>query len=142
MRYLGSERLIFCAAPDYLAQHGIPQSLAQLEQHKAIVYNRIDGSTSPWHVASLDGRITTRTVAHRMALADGEAQRSAVAAGLGVAQMATWLMEQQLAQGELIPILPQLSVAGLPLYVVWPRRKQLMPKVDALLNTLAKLQVE
>ncbi|CCP04554.1 putative RuBisCO transcriptional regulator [Erwinia amylovora Ea644] len=142
VRYLGSERLIFCAAPDYLAQHGMPQSLAQLEQHKAIVYNHIDGSTSPWHVASLDGRITTRTVAHRMALADGEAQRSAVAAGLGVAQMATWLMEQQLAQGELIPILPQLSVAGLPLYVVWPRRKQLMPKVDALLNTLAKLQVE
>jgi len=30
----------------------------------------------------------------------------------------------------------------LPLYVVWPRKKQLTPKVDALLNTLEKLRIE
>lgn len=142
VRYQGCERLIFCASPAYLAQHGTPQSLAELEQHRAIVYYRGDGSTSPWHVTSPDGRVTTRTVAHRMALGDGEAQRAAVMAGLGVAQMATWLMEEQLANGELVPFLPELSVPGLPLYVVWPRKKQLTPKVDALLNTLEKLRIE
>ncbi|KMV68648.1 LysR family transcriptional regulator, partial [bacteria symbiont BFo1 of Frankliniella occidentalis] len=81
VRYQGCERLIFCASPAYLAQHGTPQSLAELEQHRAIVYYRGDGSTSPWHVTSPDGRVTTRTVAHRMALGDGEAQRAAVMAG-------------------------------------------------------------
>lgn len=141
VRYLGCEQLIFCASPDYLAQHGTPQSLAELEQHRAIVYERIDGSTSPWHVAAPDGRVTPRTVAHRMALGDGEAQRSAVIAGLGVAQMATWLMEEQLASGELVAFLPQLTVPGLPLYVVWPRRKQLTPKVDALLEALEGLKI-
>jgi len=141
VRYLGCEQLIFCASPDYLAQHGTPQSLEALEQHRAIVYDRIDGSTSPWHVTSPDGRITTRTVPHRMALGDGEAQRSAVMAGLGVAQMATWLMEEQLARGELVGFLPELAVPGLPLYVVWPRRKQLTPKVDALLSALETLRI-
>lgn len=142
VRYLGSEKLIFCASPDYLAQHGTPPSLNALEQHRAIVYDRIDGSTSPWHVASPDGRLTTRTVAHRMALGDGEAQLSAVLAGLGVAQMATWLMGDRLARGELVPFLPELTVPGLPLYIVWPRRKQLTPKVDALLNALEALTIE
>lgn len=141
VRYQGCEQLIFCATPGYLARHGMPQSLAELEQHRAIVYDRIDGSTSPWHVAAPDGRITPRTVPHRMALGDGEAQRSAVVAGLGVAQMATWLIEEQLERGELVSFLPQLTVPGLPLYVVWPRRKQLTPKVDALLGALERLRI-
>jgi len=140
-RYLGNEQLIFCAAPHYLAQHGTPDSLESLSDHQAIVYDRVDGSTSPWNIASPDGRIATRTVPHRMALGDGEAQVAAVVAGLGVAQMATWLMEKQLAEGQLVQILPELAVTGLPLYVVWPRRKQLTPKVDALLTALEGLSI-
>ncbi|WP_428946209.1 LysR substrate-binding domain-containing protein [Pantoea sp. FN060301] len=140
-RFLGNERLIFCAAPHYLAQYGTPQTLEELSKHRAIVYHRVDGSTSPWHIAAPDGRIAPRNVAYRMALGDGEAQISAVVAGLGVAQMATWLMEQQLASGELVQILPELAVTGLPLYVIWPRRKQLTPKVDALLAALDGLNI-
>ncbi len=140
-RYLGKERLLFCAAPDYLARHGTPTSLTDLADHRAIVYYRVDGSISPWHVTSPDGRTVARTVPHRMALGDGEAQVAAVIAGLGVAQMASWLMEKPLASGELVPILPELAVEGLPLYVVWPRKKQLTPKVNALLSALDRLKM-
>ncbi|MBN7123325.1 LysR family transcriptional regulator [Erwinia billingiae] len=140
-RFLGNERLIFCASPDYLAQHGVPDSLQALTERRAIVYDRVDGSTSPWHIRSPDGRTITRTLPYRMALGDGEAQVGAVVAGLGVAQMATWLMEKELASGALVPILPELAVEGLPLFIVWPRRKQLLPKVDALLATLDRLKI-
>lgn len=140
-RILGSERLIFCASPAYLAQHGTPSSLQELSTHRAIVYDRVDGSTSPWHVKSADGRIATKTVPHRMALGDGESQVAAVVAGLGVAQMATWLMEKQLESGELVQLLPELTVKGLPLTVVWPRKKQLTPKVAALLAALEELKI-
>ncbi|MEN4980798.1 LysR family transcriptional regulator [Erwinia billingiae] len=140
-RYLGREKLIFCASPAWLAQHGTPASWQELASHRAIVYDRVDGSTSPWHLMSPDGRMTTRTMAHRMALGDGEAQVAAVVAGLGVAQMATWLMEKQLQRGELVQILPALTVEGLPLTVIWPRKKQLTPKVDALLSVLTALRI-
>ncbi|WP_424693446.1 LysR family transcriptional regulator [Erwinia sp.] len=140
-RYLGSEKLIFCASPAYLDQHGMPGSLQDLATHRAIVYDRVDGSTSPWHLMSPDGRMATRTVPHRMALGDGEAQVAAVVAGLGVAQMATWLMDKQLQSGELVQILPELTVDGLPLTVIWPRKKQLTPKIDALLSVLAALKI-
>lgn len=140
-RFLGNERLIFCASPGYLRQHGTPASLQELTERRAIVYDRVDGSTGPWHIVSPDGRTVTRTMSYRMALGEGEAQVSAVVAGLGVAQMATWLLDKALASGALVPILPELAVDGLPLYVVWPRRKQLMPKVDALLTALAELKI-
>nr|WP_261642467.1 LysR family transcriptional regulator [Erwinia mallotivora] len=140
-RFLGNERLIFCAAPAWLESHGEPASLQALRQHRAIVYDRVDGSTSPWYLPAPDGRIATRTVAHRMALGDGEAQVAAVVAGLGIAQMATWLMAKQLADGELVQILPELTVDGLPLSVIWPRKKQLTPKVHALLAALDNLRI-
>ncbi len=140
-RFLGNEKLIFCASPDYLAQHGTPDSLQTLTERRAIVYERVDGSTSPWLIRSPDGRTLARTLSYRMALGDGEAQVAAVVAGLGVAQMATWLLEKELASGALVPILPELAVEGLPLFIVWPRRKQLLPKVDALLATLDRLRI-
>lgn len=140
-RFLGNERLMFCASPAWLAKNGMPASLEALSQHRAIVYDRLDGSTSAWHLKSSDGRTTKREVPWRMALGDGEAQVQAVVAGLGVAQMASWLVEKELKSGELVPILPELDVEGLPLYIVWPRKKQLTPKVGALLAVLDALKI-
>lgn len=91
--------------------------------------------------SSADGRTVARTVSHRMTPGDGEAQVAAVIAGPGVAQMASWLMEKPLTSGELVPILPELAVESLPLYIVWPRKKQLTPKVNALLAALDRLKI-
>jgi len=38
-------------------------------------------------------------------------------------------------------IVPQQQPDGLPLSVIWPRRKQLLPKVDALLAALDGLLI-
>ena len=139
--YLGSERLIFCAAPNYLQQHGTPLSAQALTDHRCIAYARHDGSTTPWTFPAADGRTLTREIAHAMALGDGEALLSAVVAGLGVTQIATWLVRKQLDSGELVPLLETLSVEGLPLTILWPQKKQLTPKVDALLQALKTLTI-
>ncbi len=76
-----------------------------------------------------------------MALGDVDAQLQAVIAGLGIAQMPSWLVNSAVAKGELEIILPQLQPDGLALSVIWPRRKQLLPKVDALLSALTQLVI-
>lgn len=73
-----------------------------------------------------------------MALGDVDAQLQAVCAGLGVAQMPSWLINSALKKGELEIILPGSQPDGLMLSLVWPRRKQLLPKVDALLSVLER----
>ena len=66
----------------------------------------------------------------------GEAQVAAVLAGFGIAQFATWLVEEPLRDGRLQQILPQSATPGLPLHLVWPRSRQQLPKVDSLLAYL------
>lgn len=142
-RFLGTERLVFCASPDCLARNGgAPRTWDDLARMGAIAYGRGDGTASPWLVQTGDGPTERRTVESRMVVGHAEAQLDAVVAGLGVAQLATWLAEEHLAAGRLVPILPELDVDGLPLHVVWPVGKQLLPKVDGLVSFLAgKLRI-
>lgn len=136
-RYLGSERLIFCAAPAYLAQHGTPQSSADLARHDAVLYGKADGTSSPWLIAHQAGVIERREMQGRVVVGNAEALVAAVVAGCGIAQLATWLVSEEIARGELVQVLPQQATAGLPLNLVWPVGRQLLPKVDVVLQLLA-----
>ncbi len=135
-RHLGNERVILCASPAYLDRRGTPQSADDLARFDCIVYGRADGSTIAWRFADDGGRMTERTIAPRIVLGSAEAQVGAVKAGFGIAQLATWLIEDALDRGDLVEILPELATVGLPLHLVWPRSRQLSPKVDALLACL------
>lgn len=138
-RFLGKERLIFCASPAYLERKGVPATLEDLlSSHDAITYGRADGTASPWLISQGAGPTERRAVDSRIVVGDGEAQLDAVVAGLGVAQLATWLAGDALRAGQLVPILPEYDLEGLPLHIVWPRSKRLLPKVDRLLGHLAE----
>ena len=140
-RLLAREQMLFCATPAYLDQYGRPQTVAELLQHSAILYERSDGSTKPWLLTTEDGHPDWRTIPHRLALGDVDAMVQAVCGGLGVTQVPSWLIQTQLASGQLEVLLPQYQPQGLQLMLVWPRRKQLLPKVDALLMALSDLPI-
>jgi DNA-binding transcriptional LysR family regulator len=137
-RYLGAERLIFCAAPSYLRQHGTPLNEADLAAHSCVVYGRSDGLVNPWLFAGTQtGELERRVMPGRMAVGDAESQAIAVAQGHGIAQLPTWLVSQQLQAGTLTEILPQLATDGLPMNLVWLKSRQNLPKVSALLAALS-----
>jgi len=136
-RYLGREQLVFCAAPAYLALHGTPQTLGELWQHAAVLYGRADGSTAPWLIDDGRAPLARQHVEGRIVLGQAEAQVAAVEAGLGIGQLATWLVNAQLRDGRLVQILPQLATSGLPLHIVWQRTRQHLPKVQALIAHFA-----
>ena len=136
-RYLGAERLIFCAAPSYLNQRGVPHNEADLAQHSCVVYGRSDGLVNPWLFAGAQpGDLERRVVPGHMAVGDGESQTIAVARGHGIAQLPTWLVGQQLDEGTLVEVLPQLATNGLPINLVWLKSRQGLPKVSTLLDAL------
>lgn len=132
-RHLGNEELVFCASPGYLARHGEPASLDELLEHAAVLYGRADGAASPWFIGDGKGPPARRHVEGRIVLGQTEAQVAAVEAGLGIAQLATWVVERQLREGTLAIILPGLATQGLPLHIVWQRSRQHTPKVRTLI---------
>ena len=137
--HLGEERLIFCAAPSYLARRGTPVEIEELERHDCIAYGRGDGTASPWLFAKVaehaDG-VERRVVTPRLIVGDAEAQTAAVLAGLGIAQQATWLLREHLASGAIVEVLPGYATPGLPLYLAWPLARQLTSKTGTLLQEL------
>jgi DNA-binding transcriptional LysR family regulator len=136
-RYLGAERLIFCAAPSYLARHGEPHSEADLALHSCVVYGRGDGGVNPWLFSGEHaGDRERRVLPGRIAVGDGEGQVIALVAGHGIAQLPLWLVEDHLQAGSLVQVLPQLAMDGLPMNLVWLKSRQTLPKVSALLEAL------
>lgn len=142
-RYLGTERVVFCAAPAYLERHGTPRGFEDLASHACILFGRGDGSTSPWLFVDEQGQPETRVIEARLVIGNGEAQVAAVTRGHGIAQLATWLIKKELASGELVEILPHMATHGLALHLAWPRSREALPKVQALVEWLsAALRVE
>lgn len=136
-RYLGAERLVFCASPQYLMKHGEPKTEHDLEHHSCVVYGRGDGMVNPWHFARAQGAsMERRVLPARIAVGDGEGQAAAVLAGHGIAQLPTWLIKQALEAGTLVEVLPHLATDGLPMNLVWLKRRQSQPKVSVLLEAL------
>ena len=136
-RRLGAERLVFCASPDYLAERPAAETPDDLVRSGGVLYGRSDGAVSPWRFGGRTG-VEHRAVEGRMILGSAEAQVEAVRAGVGVAQLATWLVRRELEAGELVEVLPDFAVEGLPLTLAWLTDRQLSPKVAALLDLLGE----
>ena len=138
-RCLGTERVIRCASPAYLAQHGTPHSIEDLAQHACVLYGKADGGISPWFFADGAGKTQSRQISGRIVVGNAEAMVSAVMADSGIAQFATWLIKEQLQNGELVEVLPDLATEGLTLYLAWPRSREMLPKVHGLVELLSSV---
>ncbi|WP_145186483.1 MULTISPECIES: LysR family transcriptional regulator [unclassified Pseudomonas] len=136
-QYFGAQRLIFCASPAYLAQHGWPRTARDLDQHHCVGYGHGDGQVSPWFFKGRQpGEMERRTLQTRIAVGDGEGEVAAVLAGHGIGQLPTWLTQRHIDQGTLVEVLPELATDGLPMHLVWLKSRENLPKVRALLDYL------
>jgi len=134
--YLGQEHKVFCAAPAYLAAHGTPATLDALAQHAAVMYRKADGTISPWLMRHGDTRIEKTALDARIVAGNAEAQLDLTLAGLGIAQLPTWLVGRPLREGRLVQVLPAHAAPGLPLHVVWPKAKAALPRVSQVVAVL------
>lgn len=136
-RLLGNERHVFCAAPTYLAAHGVPATRRDLDMHRGIGYGRADGSVSPWRFAGeRAGEVDYGTIPTQLVVGDGEGQVTAAVAGCGITQLPTWLIRGHLEDGSLVEVLPHLATEGLALSLAWIKSREALPKVSALLEAL------
>ena len=105
-RTLAPSRLVLCASPAYLAEHGTPMRPEQLAQHECLV---LEGN-HPWRFQ--DGtKVVSVSVDGRIKSDNGEALRDAAVGGLGIALQSTWAVYQQLASGALVRVLGEFPLA-------------------------------
>lgn len=134
-RKLAPVRRILCATPDYIARHGMPETIEALGRHICIPAH----NNAHWHLIGLDGAVTLKPEGP-LATNSSEVVREAVLAGLGIALRSTWDIGPELKAGRLMRVLPDWEgSANVGLHAVYPSRQFLPAKVRAFIDFIASL---
>jgi DNA-binding transcriptional LysR family regulator len=133
-RQLGVQKLVVCAAPAYLARHGAPATPLALNGHACIGMLR-DEQLEAWQLRDASGNISVR-ISARLRLGHLEAVAQAALAGHGLAQLPRWLVEKELASGQLQAVLEAFAGPGLPLYAAWPASRAMTARLRLVIDTL------
>lgn len=95
---LAPSRRVLVASPDYVARHGAPKSIAELDQHRGVFYT--NRGISDWRFTGLEGAAIVRA---RVGLRvnNGDMMRDAAIAGLGLALLPMFIVGAAIKAGEL-----------------------------------------
>jgi len=127
---------IMCASPAYLDLHGVPASFDELLRHNCIQEEHM-GKLSNWKVAP--GQFIDVT-GDRLKTNSGRVARDASLAGLGIAYLPSYLIEDDIRDGRLISILEDSINIDLPLYILYPASHRHMAKVRTFIDTCKEFQ--
>lgn len=135
-RRIGRSDIAVLATPGYLARYGTPQTPADLARFPCMTY-LVNGVARPWDFAGPDGAIA---FAPRGPVRSGDAEhiRAGVLAGLGLAQVPTWLFVDELATGTVVPVLQAFAPAPFPISAVTPGGRLQPGRVRAFVDFLAE----
>ena len=137
-RRLASTRLVLCASPSYLQRRGTPQHPSELSEYDVMSYSLLSMGDL-WQFQGPKGAVSVK-VRPRMRSNNGDTCMAAALQGAGIQLQPMFLIEKQLARGELVEILPDFRSIELDIYAVYPSRKFVLPKVRTLVDFLtAKL---
>jgi DNA-binding transcriptional LysR family regulator len=126
-RRLATSRRLLVAAPSYLAEHGTPSSLTDLEGHKGILYANRSGD---WRFGSGAGRTVVRPRA-ALRVNNGMLMRDAAVAGLGLALLPTFFVHQEIRTGALVEVNIGWPAEGAELFLIYPRDNGAVTKIRA-----------
>ncbi|MBB6487385.1 LysR family transcriptional regulator [Rhizobium lusitanum] len=137
-RKLGATRNMIVASPDYLRQHGIPNSPAEAERHSRIGFS-YSRAQEGWPVKFGD-RLVTLPVTRGLQVSDGEAMRHLALAGAGIARLAAFAVKADLEARRLVPVLEELNPGDIEeFYAVYIGQGGPLPaRVRALLEFLSE----
>lgn len=133
-RKIAALSAVTMAAPDYLAQAGVPQAPRDLAKHKCIGYRY----ASTGRVAELQFKIHGKTMLlpFRPAITvnDVDVACEIAAQGQGIVQPPTAYIRPYVESGRLVRILPKYTATPWQLYVCYAHRRQLPLRARAFIN--------
>ncbi|MRW88686.1 LysR family transcriptional regulator [Duganella sp. FT80W] len=138
-RRVGILHFITGAAPSYLARYGRPTHPNDLLRHRCVNYfSARTGKIYDWDFTREGERVQVALPGH-VALNDSNAYIAAGVAGLGIVQMANFMMEPMINDGHFESILDDWISDPLPIHVVYPQNRHLSAKVRVFVEWVAEL---
>jgi DNA-binding transcriptional LysR family regulator len=133
-RKLHESPRIICASPDYLAHRKSPEKPADLADHNCIIVS--SGSRfDHWEFARGQSKQVV-AVTGSFVCNSVNALHELVLQGVGVVNLAEYIVEADLRSGRLVPLMEDYRTEVQPIHAVYPHRKHLPRKVQAFVDFL------
>lgn len=137
-RSLGQLEEITCASPDYLQRVGTPNTLEDLQRHQMIGYrSTATGGLLPL-VFNVEGKVHSMTLPTTLSVTGAESMKEAARRGLGIIQVPKYGLTEDLQTGALVQILPQFPPGSMQVSLLYPRNRQLSPRVRVFIDWMVK----
>jgi len=128
------------ASAGYLRRHGVPETLAALQQgHQAV--NWVSPTTRrPEPLEFMVGRKRRQiSLPGVVGVSGGDAYLGCCEAGLGIAQLTRYRIADSLKSGKLRELLPDHPPPSLPMTVLYPQQRQVPARLRVFVDWLVEL---
>ncbi|WP_342608373.1 LysR family transcriptional regulator [Vibrio tritonius] len=136
---LGQLDMVNCVSPSYIAKHGAPTSLADLNRHFVVDYSPDERQTQLGF--EYQEGATPRYVAmpSLISVSTTDAYLAACLNGLGIIQVPRQGVAHHLERRELTEVLPSFRCVNMPMSVLYESRRQQPRRVSVFIEWLVSL---
>jgi DNA-binding transcriptional LysR family regulator len=135
-RKLASTRMILCASPGYLKEHGTPKHPSELTENPVLAYSLL-ATGDQWEFEGPEGKVSV-TVKPIMRTNSGDTCIAAARKGKGVILQPSFMVSADLQGGALVELMPTYRSIEFGIFAVYPTRQHVSPKVRAMIDFLTK----
>lgn len=134
-RRIASMPVIICASPAYLERHGAPRTPAELAAHECLIYSGND-PPDEWAFEHAGERIVQR-VRGAVQTNNGELLRALAVAGQGIVFQPGFVIGEEMASGNLVPILEGYRPVRRTVFAIYPSGRFIPAKVRSFTDIIA-----
>ena len=128
-------------SPDYLSRRKRPERIADLRDHACLRMRRSNGSIAPW--SFLDGNKAVEAIVSGPLIAhDYPTLLGAAIQGIGLAQLPGPVARAPIAEGRLRALLTPFAVTTPGVFLYYPDRRQVLPKLRAFVEHVKSRSAE
>jgi DNA-binding transcriptional LysR family regulator len=124
---------VVVGTPEYLRRSKRPERIDDLRQHACLRIRRSNGSIAPW--SFVDGNKTVEAIVSGPLIAnDFSTMLGAAIEGVGLAQVPEPIAAGPMKAGKLAHVLEPFAPMGPGVFLYYPSRHQMMPKLRAFID--------
>lgn len=133
IRLTGPFRFVAFATPGYFDRHGRPEHPADLRDHRCVRLRLSSGGLLPW--SFMDGNREIEVgVTGPVIVNDQASIIMAVRSGVAIGMTAEPVLKEHVARGDVEIVLADRAPSTAGLFLYYPNRKQVMPKLRAFID--------
>lgn len=124
---------VVVGSPDYLKRRKRPERIDDLREHACLRMRRTNGAIAPW--SFIDGNKAVEAVVSGPLIAhDYSTLLGSAIQGVGLAQVPSPLAKAPIADGQLKALLTRFAVTLPGVFLYYPERRQVLPKLRAFID--------